>query len=73
MPPRLWQRTDNPLIVTRAGVCGICPACGAHILLVSDDGVDPCPVCGALLRVTVESRPPWQPRGGAAPARDTQL
>ena len=58
-----WKQTDKPLIVTRQGIFAICPACAARILLVSDDSVDPCPVCGQLLRITIESHPPYKRRG----------
>jgi uncharacterized Zn finger protein (UPF0148 family) len=58
-----WLRSELPLVVTPQGICGICPECGAHILLVSDDDIDSCPECGTLLRVTVETRAPWAKRG----------
>ena len=63
MSARRWRRVDQDLVVTPRGVSAICPNCGGSVVLCSEDGVDECS-CGHLLRLTVESRGPWIPRGG---------
>ena len=72
MTPRRWQRIEQDLIVTPNGICASCPRCGQAAVLTDENGIDACP-CGTLLRVTVEAREPWQPRGGAEKSAEIVL
>ena len=57
-----WEPCEGGLIVTKDGVCAVCPQCGLPVQVTDLSGVDSC-ICGMMLKVSVMARLPYGQRG----------